>query len=122
MLVILALRAPVSPVQHGRVPRKGRLGAAGSPSRCRCSSLRAPVSPIPWLFPWGRLGNLVHRHDTVGSTATCCCWLRCVRGYDARICGEFVVVLLRCCLLLMLWLLMLLLLGSRSQSAGQYLI
>ena len=23
--------------------------------------------------------------DTVGSTATCCCWLRCVRGYDARI-------------------------------------
>ena len=55
MLVILALRAPVSPVQHGRVPRKGRLGAAGSPSRCRCS------------------------------TATCCCWLRGVRDYDARI-------------------------------------
>ena len=27
----------------------------------------------------------VNRHDTVGSTATCCCWLRCVRGYDARI-------------------------------------
>ena len=22
-------------------------------------ALRAPVSPIPWLFPWGRLGNLV---------------------------------------------------------------
>ena len=27
----------------------------------------------------------VNRHDTVGSTATCCCWLRGVRDYDARI-------------------------------------
>ena len=64
----------------------------------------------------------VNRHDTVGSTATCCCWLRCVRDYDARIwriCNAaaallfaallFVVLLPRCCLLLMLWLLMLLL-------------
>ena len=63
-----------------------RVGAAGSPSRCRCSSLLAPAAPIPWLFPWGRLGNLVHRHDTVGSAATCCCYICCcVRGYDARI-------------------------------------
>ena len=27
----------------------------------------------------------VCHHDTVGSTVTCCCWLRGVRGYDARI-------------------------------------
>ena len=27
----------------------------------------------------------VNRHDAVGSTATCCCWLRGVRDYDARI-------------------------------------
>ena len=33
MLVIMALRALTSPVQHGRVPRKGRLGAAGLSSR-----------------------------------------------------------------------------------------
>ena len=26
-----------------------------------------------------------HHHDTVGSTATGCCWLHGVRGYDARI-------------------------------------
>ena len=54
MLEIMALRAPVSPVQHGRVPRKGRLGAAGSPSRCRCSSLRAPVSPRVTVVSPGR--------------------------------------------------------------------
>ena len=140
MLVILALRAPVSPVQHGRVPRKGRLGAAGSPSRCRCSSLRAPVSPVPRSCPPGRPPRYWFRHhDTVGSTATCCCCLRCVRGYDARIwriCdaaaallfaadGVVVMLLLRCCLLLMLWWLMLLLLlrprgrtGARPMRAS----
>ena len=56
MLVILALRAPISPVHHGRVPREG---SSSAQQGCR--------------------------HDAVGSTATCCCWLHCVRGYDARI-------------------------------------
>ena len=126
MLVILALRAPVSPVQHGRVPRKGRLGAAGSPSRCRCSSLRAPVSPAPWLCPPKgpprRRRSIVTTQlaprlpAAVGSAASEVMMLGS---------GEFVMLLLRCCLLLMLWLLMLLLLlrprgrtGARPMRAS----
>ena len=54
MLVILALRAPVSPRIMAWPPR-GPPRYRESPSRCRCS------------------------------TATCCCWLRGVRDYDARI-------------------------------------
>ena len=88
-----ALRCPLA---SRSCPPEGPPRHRESPSRCRCSSLRAPVAPVPWLFPWGRLGNLVHRHDTVGSTATCCCWLRGVRGYDARIwrvCGAAAALL-----------------------------
>ena len=44
------------------------------------------MSPVPRSCPPGRPPRYWFRHhDTVGSTATCCCWLRCVRGYDARI-------------------------------------
>lgn len=126
MLVILALRAPVSPVQHGRVPRKGRLGAAGSPSRCRCSSLRVLISPAPWLCPPKgpprRRRSIVTTQlaprlpAAVGSAASEVMMLGS---------GEFVMLLLRCCLLLMLWWLMLLLLlrprgrtGARPMRAS----
>ena len=43
-------------MHHGRVPREG---SSSAQQGCR--------------------------HDAVGSTATCCCWLHGVRGYDARI-------------------------------------
>ena len=50
-------------------------------------ALRAPVSPFFCACPPGEGRTVTRgvRHDTVGSTATCCCWLRGVRDYDARI-------------------------------------
>ena len=126
MLVILALRAPVSPVQHGRVPRKGsssaqqvRLRVAGAP---RCA-LRYPLSRVLVLLGGRRVtGSTITTQlaprlpAAVGSAASEVMMLGS---------GEFVMLLLRCCLLLMLWLLMLLLLlrprgrtGARPKRAS----
>ena len=86
MLVIMALRAPVSPRLLAVTPERAAwlqrvafalqvllAARSGIPRSMAVSPERAASAPQ------------VNRHDTVGSTATCCCWLRGVRGYDARI-------------------------------------
>ena len=130
------LRVPVAPFFRACPPGEGRTVTRGvHHAQHRLldvevmmlvikMALRAPVSPIPWLFPGGRLGNLVHHRvagaprlpAAVGSTASEIMMLGS---------GEFVMLLLRCCLLLMLWLLMLLLLlrprgrtGARPMRAS----
>jgi hypothetical protein len=86
MLEIMALRAPVSPRLLAVTPERAAwlqrvafalqvllAARSGIPRSMAVSPERAASAPQ------------VNRHDTVGSSATCCCWLRGVRGYDARI-------------------------------------
>ena len=121
----VALRAPVSPRTHGRVPRKGRLGTE---SRLRVAG--APRCVLRYPSRHGRVPRKGRRVTesrlrvagaprlpaAVGSAASEVMMLGS---------GEFVMLLLRCCLLLMLWLLMLLLLlrprgrtGARPMRAS----
>ena len=118
-----ALRYPLA---SRPCPPKGPPRYRESPSRCRCSLLRAPVSPAPWSVPTG--GPPRRRRSAI--TTQLAPRLPAAVGSAASEVmmlgsGEFVMLLLRCCLLLMLWLLMLLLLlrprgrtGARPMRAS----
>ena len=125
MLVILALRAPVSPRVTAVSPERA---AASQRVAFALQVLLAARSDVPrsMVFSPERAASApqVNRHDTVGSTATCA-----VGSAASEVMmlgsGEFVMLLLRCCLLLMLWWLMLLLLlrprgrtGARPMRAS----
>ena len=84
MLEIMALRAPVSPRPLAVTPERAawlqRVAFALQVLLAARSDIPRPMAVSPER---AASAPQVNRYDTVGSTATCCCWLRIWRICDA---------------------------------------